>query len=261
MGSKGGSSSPTPPAPGTPITDSGRQYLLNNPDVANDPVYGRDPWRHYNERGKSGTENRLWPGSPEDIAANGGGADTLQSQLDAALSSLATQGESSAQAARDYAHQVSAQREEDRLTAGQNERDALYTEYINSANSATDFVNSAINSERSNAALLGISYAITDEQKATRISDQFSTIWGEGDQSRIESMFTEFGNPEGFEEFTITRGDGGDATEAGPSGPTSLSSSGGLKPKTGSGGGVPVSDGLLPKNPRGINSPFGKLGA
>ena len=110
--------------------------------------------------------------------------------------------------ADDYEAKLEAQRLKDLRTAGENDRDNLYSDYMSAAGSATDFINTQITQERANAALLGIDYDLTDEQKNTRISDYFASIWGEGDQSRLEGLFDKWGNPEGFEKFSIIRGDG-----------------------------------------------------
>lgn len=93
--------------------------------------------------------------------------------------------------------------------AGVAERDSMFGSYMDAAGSATDYVNSEISSERSNARLLGIDYEMNDDMKNQRISDYFSTVWGEGEQARLEALMGEWGNPEGFTEFAVTRGDGG----------------------------------------------------
>ena len=99
------------------------------------------------------------------------------------------------------------QREEDRITFGENQRDSYYNDYLSAANSATDYVNSTIASEQANADLLGIEYSITEEGKQERINNYFSSLWTEGDQSEIEKLFAEFGEVENFGGFTVTRGE------------------------------------------------------
>ena len=97
--------------------------------------------------------------------------------------------------------------ERNRRIQGENDRDKLYSGYMDAASTATDYINSEIDREKSNAALLGIDYSITDEMKSQRISDYFATIWGEGEQGQLEALIGEWGNPAGFTGFTITRGD------------------------------------------------------
>lgn len=102
-----------------------------------------------------------------------------------------------------------AQAEEDaRRAAGIAERDQLFGSYMDAASSATDFIGSEIDRERSNARLLGIDYTMTDEIKSTRINDYFASIWGEGEQGRLDALMGEWGNPQGFSGYTVTRGDG-----------------------------------------------------
>jgi hypothetical protein len=194
---KGGSNTAAPAA-FRPLSDEGRQYLLENPDVA---AAGLDPWDHFNTYGNLPGEERMWPGGL-DV-----GGPSFQDQIDGAITAFGHQQSASQAAAAAAAGSIASQAAKDRVTFGENERDALYTEYMNSANSATDYINSSINSERSNAALLGVKYDITDDQKSERISDYFASIWGEGDQQRLEGLFSEWGAVDGFTEFAITRGE------------------------------------------------------
>lgn len=99
------------------------------------------------------------------------------------------------------------QREQQRMEQGIADRDAAYTDYMDAASSATDYINREIDKERANARLMGIEYDVTDEQKSQRINDYFATVWGEGQQTKMEQLFDEFGKPKGFEDFTVTRGD------------------------------------------------------
>ena len=108
--------------------------------------------------------------------------------------------------------------------AGENDRDSLYSAYMDAASTATDYINSEIDREQSNAKLLGIDYVMDDEMKSQRISDYFATVWGEGEQSRLEALMGKWGNPQGFGGFTVTRGDAskyasqeGEETEVGQS--------------------------------------------
>ena len=112
------------------------------------------------------------------------------------------------QSSEDYGAQLEAQRQADLRTSGENDRDTLYSDYMSAAGSATDYINTQVDQERANAALLGIEYNLDDEGKGTRISDYFASIWGEGDQSRLEGLMKKWGNPSGFDGFNIVRGDG-----------------------------------------------------
>jgi len=120
--------------------------------------------------------------------------------------------------------------EEARMTQGYNDRDSAYSSYLDAAGTATDYITGEISGERSNAALLGIDYNITDEQKSTRINDYFATLWGGGQQSGMENLFSEFGNPQGFEGYGVTRGNAENyASKTTPE--ETLSTSKGLKPR------------------------------
>jgi len=112
--------------------------------------------------------------------------------------------------------------------AGEQQRDQLYSDYLNAASTATDFINSEIAREQSNASLLGIDYSITDEGKTDRISNYFASIWGEGDQSQLEGLFSLWGNPAGFSGFDLERGDA-----AGFAGPKELPGDSGVATTTG----------------------------
>lgn len=199
MGSKSSNNSAPPPEP--PLSAAGQAYLTNYPDVAADG--GFNPWEHYNLLGKA--EGRQWgetilsdqPQQP---------APTLLTQLQEFASGI---GGASHEAASGL-EAISSMREADRLTAGLNRRDSMYSDYLSAAETSVDFINEQIIQEQANADLLGIQYEVTDEQKAERISKYFSSVWGEGDQSTLEGLFGEFGDPEGFEGFSIERYQGDD---------------------------------------------------
>ena len=113
---------------------------------------------------------------------------------------------------------------------GTSDRDALYSKYMSSASSAADFVTNEISKEQANAALLGIDYAMDDTLKSQRINDYFATMWGEGDQSRLEALMNQWGNPSGFSGFTVTRGDASVYGDRAKGKEKSIAVSTGLKP-------------------------------
>jgi len=113
-----------------------------------------------------------------------------------------------AAATEDYAAQLEGRRQADLKTQGENNRDNLYADYMTAAGSATDYINNEITNERANARLMGVDYKLTDTGKADRISNYFASIWGEGDQTKLEGLFSKWGKPKGFTDFAITRGDG-----------------------------------------------------
>lgn len=94
-----------------------------------------------------------------------------------------------------------------RIERGKAKRDAGYTAYMDASSAATDYVNSEINKEISNANLLGIHYDITDEMKQARIENYFASIWGEGEDAEVRALVEEFGEPTGFEGWFLNRGD------------------------------------------------------
>lgn len=121
-----------------------------------------------------------------------------------------------------YEEQLAAQQQ----TQGLNDRDTLFGSYLDAAGAATDYVNSEITTERSNAALMGVEYTMDDERKATRINDYFATLWGEGEQSSLEGLMGQWGNPSGFSGFTVKRGDGSKYAKTEASEKTDATSSG-----------------------------------
>lgn len=135
----------------------------------------------------------------------------------------------------DYAAQQAAeqrrQAEELARQQGVAERDNLYSTYMDSAGQAADFINQRIAEERSNAKLSGVDYVVTDEEKSARVSDYFASVWGAGQQSRLENLMSQWGNPKGFSGFTVARGDASQYAEATPGAETSASTSVGVKPK------------------------------
>ncbi len=108
----------------------------------------------------------------------------------------------------DNSAELAKQAEDNRIAKGESDRDAAYTNYMDAAGSSTDYINAEINKEQANARLLGTDYQMNDEMKSSRINDYFASVWGEGQQTEMEQLFDEFGKPKGFEDFTVTRGDG-----------------------------------------------------
>jgi hypothetical protein len=100
-----------------------------------------------------------------------------------------------------------ANQEDQKRTEGISRRDELYADYLDSVDKATNYVNDQIEQERANADLLGVQYNMDDSIKNERISDYFASIWGAGQQSELEKLMTDWGNPEGFDDWLIVRGD------------------------------------------------------
>ena len=171
------------------------QYLQDYPHLQNTSWVVGNPRKHFEDFGRA--EGKIYGGE--------GGPSSGGFDIEGFLSGLGGGGGGGS----DYAAQLAAQREKDRITFGENERDALYSDYLTAAESATDFINLSETERIANEDLLGIDHPIrTDEQKAIMINDYFATVWGEGQQQRLDTLFGEFGNPSGFEGFTVTRGDG-----------------------------------------------------
>ena len=121
--------------------------------------------------------------------------------------------------------------EKARLAQGGRDRDNLYSSYMDAAGNATDTINEQISGERSNAALLGIDYNVTNDQKTQRINDYFGSIWGAGEQTQLEQLMGNFGNPAGFTDFLVTRGDGSNVKDTtGAPGTETVVASRGMKP-------------------------------
>lgn len=78
-------------------------------------------------------------------------------------------------------------------------RNTLFSGYVTAADTAADYINNQINEERSNAALLGIDYQLTDELKQQRINKYFDSLWGAGDELELDNLIKEYGNPTGFD--------------------------------------------------------------
>ena len=96
-------------------------------------------------------------------------------------------------------------------------RDTLFSGYMTAAESAVDYINNQINEERSNAALLGIDYQLTDELKQQRINKYFDSLWGAGDELELDNLIKDYGNPTGFDgTWTIRRTTDTPADEAAP---------------------------------------------
>ena len=120
--------------------------------------------------------------------------------------------------------------EENRIAEGRRQRDTLYQQRMDAASSATDFINTQIKQEGDRARLLGLDYNISDEDRSTRINDYFATVWGAGSESKLGDLMREFGTPQGFEGFTVTRGTGGN-TGGAIGGEDVVGTTGGMRPQ------------------------------
>lgn len=116
--------------------------------------------------------------------------------------------------------------EEQRRQQGIKDTQTAYTNYLNAATSATDYINAEIAKEQSNAALLGVDYAITDEIKQQRIENYFATVWGEGDQLQLETLGKQWGMPG---ELTLKRGDASAYSKSPATGEKVVATSKGMK--------------------------------
>lgn len=96
------------------------------------------------------------------------------------------------------------------------------------ANSATEYVNAQITDEGANAALLGVDYSITDDQKSTRINDYFSTLWSQENEDTVTELAQIWG--EDLARSGVTRGSGETAGGEGKS--TKGGTTKGIKPKS-----------------------------
>lgn len=85
-------------------------------------------------------------------------------------------------------------------------RNSLYQSYLDAGSRATEVVNDILASQAANAAILGIDFDISDEEKMQMINDEFANFWDTERQSEIERLFDTYGTPEGFEEFTFVLG-------------------------------------------------------
>ena len=45
---------------------------------------------------------------------------------------------------------------------------------------------------------MGVDFNVSDDQKSSRISDYFATLWGEGSERELEALIKEWGSPDGF---------------------------------------------------------------
>lgn len=74
--------------------------------------------------------------------------------------------------------------------------DAYWSARLDAAQRATSDVDSNIEIARNHALTLGLDYFISPEQRQERINNLFSEYWSEGDESELESLVTQYGNPE-----------------------------------------------------------------
>jgi len=134
-------------------------------------------------------------------------------------------------------------REAERLkTAGLNRRDELYRNYTESAEVATNYINDLVSKERSNAALMGVDYNLSDADKLTRTENYFADIWGSNDQEELQGLYDEWGYMDDMDEasaWVLRRGVGAGGADEGEKEDVAATSI------TGQGGSTLATQGLL----------------
>jgi hypothetical protein len=138
---------------------------------------------------------------------------------------------SSQQSQADFQAKLDAQAAENAKNQAISQMNDLYANRMNAANAAVDFIHSTIAQEKSDAALMGVDYNITEEDTANRINNYFASIWGEGDESSLSQLMGEYGAPKGHTEFTVLRGDASGVGVGTEGKTTTVSSSKGMAPK------------------------------
>lgn len=191
-------------------TDAEKAYLEANPDVA---AAGVNPFYHYVTYGAE--EGRSWGEAPASTSTHAASTSTATTSVKSAEDILKEMGYPT------YEESIAEQEKAQGLSS----RDELYAQYLNYADTALEYVNTLISQEAANAAVLGIDYNVTQAEKDTRVSNYFASIWGAGDQSRLEGLITDWGAPEGFTGFTVTRGDASAVSRNTPGSTTVLSKS------------------------------------
>jgi len=127
----------------------------------------------------------------------------MENMAAATAASNKASADAAAQSQVDYGASLAEQQRQEGIA----DRDAQYSNYMDAASAATDYINTEITQNQSNARLSGADYSVTDEQKSKMINDYFATIWGAGEQASLETAIETYGNPQGFTGFTVTRGD------------------------------------------------------
>ena len=134
-----------------------------------------------------------------------------------------------ASAEKEKADALEAERvEEARIKQGGIDRDEAFTNYTNQSESANAYVDKLISQERSEAAIAGVDYVMTDELRQERVNNQFSTTFSDTDYTNLVDLYDEFGTPEGsggYDSFTTVRGTG-DAPADTSAAPATIASSG-----------------------------------
>jgi hypothetical protein len=182
-------------------------YESYNPGSSLQSIYGDKASRNTNlmQGMRAGWDARAGEGQQQQQMAPSFQMPSFENNFPSYETQLADQQAAEARQQAEYEARIEAQR----VAQGKADTDAAYGGYLDAAGSAADFVNSEIDQESQNARLIGVKYEMTDDNRNARINDYFSTVWGEGDQSNLESLMGQFGNPKGFEGFTVERGTGG----------------------------------------------------
>jgi len=94
----------------------------------------------------------------------------------------------------DYAAVMAAQQEEARRQAALSQISDLYSRKFDAAEKATAEINQQVADEMGHAQVVGLDYSIDDATKQARINNLFANYWGEGDDSTLTSLTSQWGD-------------------------------------------------------------------
>ena len=120
----------------------------------------------------------------------------------------------------------------DRMTTGWNAWNEGYGTYRARGEEATNAVDAQINERRTNAALLGVDFELTDDARQTMVNDQFAALWTDEDQAALDSLKDFEDNREGQVAYDYTRGDAANAITDQSGTSTLVTEGGGITPTT-----------------------------
>ncbi len=89
---------------------------------------------------------------------------------------------------------------------GENTRDQLYGRYLDLGAAAQGLVDENIARAKQNAALLGVDYGITEEERQAQIANEFANTWTAEEDQQLRDSIEKFGAPEDFSDFQFIRG-------------------------------------------------------
>jgi len=182
------------------VSSFDKDYANRYPDVA---ASGMNSYYHFLTYGQN--EGRTYGEAPKSSSAG------FEAPFKGIMDSMAKQ-QAQMKAEADAANAAYA--EQQRVAQGTAYLDQLFSTKLDAATRAASEVDKQITDELAHASVKGIDYAITPEEKQTRINNMFGDYWSESQEADFSTYAKDFGSTRHQWKLATVRGSGAGSSGA-----------------------------------------------